>query len=73
MRARVASSGESFHDPLMGDVALSVDALGVALSITSTPWPARSAASGAWTPALSHNETAAWRRSYGRAARGEAT
>jgi hypothetical protein len=35
--------------------------------------PARSATSVAGTPALSHNDTAAWRRSYGRPASGEAT
>jgi hypothetical protein len=38
------------------------------LSSTSTECPARSATSGAETPALSHRDTAAWRRSYGRAA-----
>jgi hypothetical protein len=42
--------------------------LAYTLSSTFTLWPAHSATWVAGTPALSHRETAAWRRSYGRLA-----
>jgi hypothetical protein len=39
---------------------------------TATLWPAHSATCAAGTPALSHSDTQAWRRSYGRRAIAEA-
>ena len=47
--------------------------LAYARSSTSTEWPARRATAGTGTPAFSQSDTAACRRSCGRAASGDAT
>ena len=67
------SCGEHVGDPLVDDLLLAVDALGIDPEQDVHPVAGTAATSGAGTPPLSQRETAACRRSYGRRASGEAT
>ena len=59
----VIGDSEGVGDALVGGVGLAVDAVGVDLEQDGTLCTAGRATSVAGTPALSHKDTAAWRRS----------